>query len=236
MRNTNVVVKNNTVEHLALGGRGWHVVPGVRGYYKEEVLMSTPSSPLQGTSPARGEVNSGFTLIELLVVVLIIGILAAVAVPQYQKAVEKSHVVQPLILLKSMGIQTDIYYQTTGSCPVSFSDLDILPPANWNKNIQAFQSNAYSIQQSNDAWALEINQGAYNNLCQVTLTRLTGPYRGTAWTYIVIDPALKRGHIYCVEIRNRSDYTFNGQKNSYCAGIFGGTHIGGEDVRIYALP
>lgn len=67
----------------------------------------------------------GFTLIELLVVVLIIGILAAVALPQYQKAVDKSHMVQGTNLLNSLHKAQEMHYLATGAYTIDFSELDM---------------------------------------------------------------------------------------------------------------
>ena len=72
--------------------------------------------------------KKGFTLLELLVVVLIIGILAGIALPQYRKAVYKARATEAMILLKALSDAQETFYLANGEYTNDIGELDIQIP------------------------------------------------------------------------------------------------------------
>ncbi|ACC98335.1 PilE-like protein [Elusimicrobium minutum Pei191] len=79
--------------------------------------------------------KKGFTLIELLVVVLIIGILAAIALPQYTKTVEKARAAEVLASIRTLKDALEIYYMETGVYPTDPEALNVTIPISSNYDI-----------------------------------------------------------------------------------------------------
>ncbi len=76
----------------------------------------------------------GFTLIELLVVVLIIGILASIAVPQYQKAVHRARINSYMPLIRSLAEAQEMYYMANGRYSRDIEELAVNYPSECVKN------------------------------------------------------------------------------------------------------
>lgn len=75
--------------------------------------------------------KKGFTLIEILIVVLIIGILAAVAVPQYQLASDKAKYAAMMNITRAIADSNERYYQANNKTYATrFDQLDVNIPAN----------------------------------------------------------------------------------------------------------
>ena len=88
----------------------------------------------------KSEKSAAFTLIELLVVVLIIGILAAIAVPQYRTAVLKSRAAEMLLLGEKLRDAQKIYYLETGRYSTDLSALAVALPAEFVIDVSSPQT------------------------------------------------------------------------------------------------
>ena len=86
-------------------------------------LFKQRDSRLQPSGMTRG--RGGFTLIELLVVVLIVGILTAVALPQYEKAVEQSRAAGGIVLARSIFLANQRYLMAHGRYTEDIRNLDL---------------------------------------------------------------------------------------------------------------
>jgi len=95
----------------------------------------------------RGEMRKGFTLIELLIVVIILGILATIALPQFGTVVEKAKRAEADSNIAALETGEAIYYVEEDEYTNVIGNLDVsITNCHWTTVISNADSNDYTIQ------------------------------------------------------------------------------------------
>ena len=95
--------------------------------------------------------QKGFTLIELLIVVVIIGILAAIAIPKFSATREKAYFAAMKSDLKNLASQQEIYYSDSYSYTDNTTNLGFVDSEAVNVAIGAANSSGWSATATHDA-------------------------------------------------------------------------------------
>ncbi len=177
---------------------------------KRKEKRRSPTETLGDDRPLCYNRINAFTLIELLVVVLIIGILAAVAVPQYQKAVERTKSTEAVTMLKSVYQAAQEYYLANGTWPTTFAELSISP--DWTGNTKWSAEVDTTDALSNNTWSLQM-QNYYEMLHGISIGKISGKYVGGGfimWNKYAYNDTFPQDTILCVEkiseIETAGDY------------------------------
>ena len=105
----------------------------------------------------RNHTKQGFTLIELLIVVVIIGILASIAIPQYSSFRKRAYYTALKSDLKNVATQQEIYYSDTYEYAAVDTDLGFTPTEEVSLTISEGTSSGWNATATHTG--LDANEG-----------------------------------------------------------------------------
>lgn len=108
-------------------------------------------------------------------VVLIIGILAAVAVAQYQKVVERSKATEAMRMLFAIAKAYEVYYLANGTFATQFDELDVDIPFSGTTQFYRLATDT----KSNEDWSFQIEKNSESVILYAA--RISGKYKGAGF-------------------------------------------------------